>query len=161
MRPYYTSSTDVPTPILLSILSSSLFRSLSPKNALAFTLLKAVFCRNVFRSPSLAALLWIVLVCIWTHRRDASSHGIAGLIRHRLRDRIRLDWYECRLHRQPDFEYFSSQWMTPGVRFPLVSINQNHTSITFRVDSLCPLIALFRYCILSLTECIVGIMLTH
>ena len=27
------------------------------------------------------------------HRRDTSSHGTAGLIRHRLRDRIRLDWY--------------------------------------------------------------------
>ena len=109
----------------------SLFQSLSPKIPPGFSLLEAVFCRNVFRSSPLAALLWIVLVCLWTQRRDTSVHGLAGLIRHRLRDRIRLDWHQCRRPRQPDYEYFSSQWMPPGVPFPLVSINTDHTSLVF------------------------------
>ena len=112
-------------------LVGSLFRSLSPNIPPTFTLLEAVFCRNVSRSPPLAALLWIVLVCIWTHRRDTSAHGMAGLIRYRFRERIRVAWYECRRHRQPDYEYFSSQWMPPGITVPLVSISPNRTSLVF------------------------------
>ena len=108
-----------------------LFRSLSPNIPPTFTLLEAVFCRNVSRSPPLAALLWIVLVCVWTHRRDTSAHGMAGLIRYRFRERIRVAWYECRRHRQPDYEYFSSQWMPPGITVPLVSISPNRTSLVF------------------------------
>ena len=52
----------------------SLFRSLSPNIPPGFSLLEAVVCHNVFRSPPLAALLWIVLVCLATgetHRRMA------------------------------------------------------------------------------------------
>ena len=45
-------------------LVSSLFRSLSPKIPPGLSLLEAVFCRNVFRSPPLADLMWIVLVCL-------------------------------------------------------------------------------------------------
>ena len=92
-------------------LVSSLFRSLSPKIPPGFSLLEAVFCRNVFRSPPLAALLWIVL----------ERHIGARLSRS----------HQCRRHLQPDYEYFSSQWMPPGVPFPLVSINTDHTSLVF------------------------------
>ena len=112
-------------------LVGSLFRSLSPNIPPTFTLLEAVFCRNLSCSPPLAALLWIVFVCIWMHRGDTSAHGMEGLIRHRFRERIRVAWYECRRHRQPDYEYFSSQWMPPGITVPLVSISPNRTSIVF------------------------------
>ena len=112
-------------------LFGSLFRSLSPNIPPTFTLLEAVFCRNLSCSQPLAALLWIVLVCIWMHRRDTSAHGMAGLIRHRFRERIRIARYECRRHRQPDYEYFSSQWMPPGITVPLVAISPNRTPIVF------------------------------
>ena len=112
-------------------LVGSLFRSLSPNIPPTFTLLEAVFCRNLSCSPPLAALLWIVLFCIWMRRRDTSAHGMASLILHRFRERIRVARYECRRHRQPDYEYYSSQWMPPGITVPLVSISPNRTSFVF------------------------------
>ena len=92
-----------------SILSVHYF-DLSPKILPAFTLLEAVFCRNVLNFQS-------------TPRRspvDGLSLHLDAQERHSRSGTPSSAWhdFECTRHRQPHFEYYSSQWMPPGVRFP-------------------------------------------